>query len=139
MAERDYKKYAGKDPNPLHEEFAAWITEKTGEAVDLRSVYLATVLRMAYQASPENKARNEARAEAKAALQAAKAEAKAAKAEAAKEQAAAAKAKKADAAAAPAKKAAATPNKKTAAAQAKAAVTKTTEQTEDAIANDPPF
>ena len=46
--------YQEKEPTELHVKFAEWITEKTGYEVDLKSVQLATALRMPFQASPEN-------------------------------------------------------------------------------------
>lgn len=66
---RDYTKYADKTPSDLQERFAAWILEVTGfEPNDTddfnEGVRLATALRMAFQASPENQEVLEARREA---------------------------------------------------------------------------
>jgi len=47
---------AEKDPTPLHENFANWLTRETGYEVDLKTVQLAAVLRGAFQKSEENQA-----------------------------------------------------------------------------------
>lgn len=56
---RDFTKYADKPPTDLQTRFSAWILDKTAyEPEDMDSfnegVRLATALRMAFQASPEN-------------------------------------------------------------------------------------
>lgn len=117
-----------KEPTDLHTGFVEYIAEQTGYDADLKSVQLATILRMDYQRSEANQSRlassRTAREEAEAAREQARAEREAkreAKAKADAEKAAAkkeadAKAKSAPAAkkAAPAKKAAAAPAKKAA-------------------------
>jgi pyruvate/2-oxoglutarate dehydrogenase complex dihydrolipoamide acyltransferase (E2) component len=103
--------YADKEPTDLHEKFAAWLEDKTGVEVDIKSVQLATVLRGAYQNSAENQkdlAARKAAAEQREADREAAAEARAAKRAAPAPAAKKAPAKKAAAKkAAPAKKAAA--------------------------------
>lgn len=74
---RDYSQYLTKAPSSLHEGFAKYIQEKTGvETVDVKVIQLALALHGEYQASPENKARQEQekveREAAKAAAQGAK-------------------------------------------------------------------
>ncbi|HSR50796.1 MAG TPA: hypothetical protein VLV83_08200 [Acidobacteriota bacterium] len=51
---KSYTERAAAEPTDLHREFAAWIEEKTGQKVDLKSIQLACTLRMEFQASPEN-------------------------------------------------------------------------------------
>lgn len=63
---RDFTKYADKAPSDLQARFAKWILDVTGyEPEDQDSfdegVRLATALRMAFQASPENQEVLEAR------------------------------------------------------------------------------
>lgn len=63
-AEPDYTKYLDKAPTELQERFAIWVQEKTGfeangcktkqEAFE-QGVRLGVALRMAFQASPENR------------------------------------------------------------------------------------
>jgi len=66
---RDFTKYADKEPSDLQKRFAEWILEVTGyEPDDMdafnEGVRLATALRMAFQASPENQEVLNARREA---------------------------------------------------------------------------
>ena len=73
---RDFTKYADKPPTDLQSRFSGWILEKTGyEPEDMDSfnegVRLATALRMAFQASPENQEVLEGRREESAAKKAA--------------------------------------------------------------------
>jgi hypothetical protein len=68
MAKQSFAERAAAAPTDLHKAFAAWITEKTGVEVDLKTVQLVTTLRMDFQASPENQAslaERKAKAEAK--------------------------------------------------------------------------
>ncbi|UQA37502.1 hypothetical protein [Streptomyces sp. HNA39] len=51
---RDYSQLADKEPTELHQNFAAWIKEKTGYEPDEKTVQLVCTLRMSFQASPEN-------------------------------------------------------------------------------------
>lgn len=73
---------AAATPTALHESFAKWLTEQTGVEVDLKTVQLACVFRMEFQASPENQADLKARKEAAAAKRKGAAERKKAKLEA---------------------------------------------------------
>lgn len=63
---KNYEAIAAKAPTQLHEDFAHWIFIQTGVKVDLKTVQLVSVLRMDFQASPENQA-NLAERKAKAA------------------------------------------------------------------------
>jgi hypothetical protein len=79
---RDFTKYADKPPTDLQSRFSAWILTVTGyEPDDMDSfnegVRLATALRMAFQASPENQEALEARREEAAAKKSAPKKAKA--------------------------------------------------------------
>lgn len=79
---KNYEAIAAKAPTHLHEDFAQWLYIQTGVKVDLKTVQLVTVLRMDFQASPENqKALAERKANA-AAKKKASAERKKAKLEA---------------------------------------------------------
>lgn len=60
--ERDWTYLAEKDPTDLHEDFAAWLEEATGQEIDLKTVQAVCVLRMVYQRSDRNKARGTYRA-----------------------------------------------------------------------------
>lgn len=74
---RDLSVYATKEPTSLHVHFAQWIEAKTGIRPSDKDVQLSVSLYADFQASPENKARQEKeKAEKKAALEAAKAEKK---------------------------------------------------------------
>lgn len=74
---RDLSVYATKEPTSLHKHYAQWIEEKTGIRPSDKDVQLAVALYADFQASPENKERQEKeKAEKKAALEAAKAEKK---------------------------------------------------------------
>jgi hypothetical protein len=80
---KNFEAIAAKAPTQLHEEFAHWIFIQTGVKVDLKTVQLVSVLRMDFQASPENQ-KNLAERKAKAAAaKKASAERKKAKLEAA--------------------------------------------------------
>lgn len=61
---------AEAEPTQLHQDFAAWIEAKTGIKPDLKTVQLACIFRMEFQASEENqkslKARKDAAAKKKA-------------------------------------------------------------------------
>lgn len=63
---KNYEAIAAKAPTQLHEDFAHWLFIQTGVKVDLKTVQLVTVLRMDFQASPENQ-KNLADRKAKAA------------------------------------------------------------------------
>lgn len=63
---KNYEAIAAKNPTQLHEDFAQWLFVQTGVKVDLKTVQLVTVLRMDFQASPENQ-KNLADRKAKAA------------------------------------------------------------------------
>lgn len=54
---KNYEAIAAKAPTQLHEDFAEWIFVQTGVRPDLKTVQLVTVLRMDFQASPENQAK----------------------------------------------------------------------------------
>lgn len=87
--ERDYTAYADKPPTDLQKRFSDWIVEKTGyEPEDMDSfsegVRLATALRMAFQASPENQEALANRREEVSAAKQAKADKPKGKAKAAK-------------------------------------------------------
>lgn len=45
---------AATEPTELHKQFAAWLKERTGVEVDLKTVQLVTTLRMDFQRSEEN-------------------------------------------------------------------------------------
>lgn len=45
---------AAAAPTALHVNFAKWLTEQTGVEVDVKTVQLACIFRMEFQASPEN-------------------------------------------------------------------------------------
>lgn len=47
---------ASVEPTELHKHFAEWLTAQTGIEVDLKTVQLAVIFRMDFQASPENQA-----------------------------------------------------------------------------------
>lgn len=47
---------AASEPTELHKAFAAWLEEQTGVKVDLKTVQLATTMRMDFQRSDENQA-----------------------------------------------------------------------------------
>lgn len=76
---KDFTYLADKEPTDLHVSYAAWIQEQTGVAVDVKTVQLAAVLRMAFQASERNQEDLERRRAEAAAKQSAKAAAKEAK------------------------------------------------------------
>jgi hypothetical protein len=105
-----------KEPTQLHQDFADWLEAETGYKPDIKSVQLATVLRMDFQRSDRNQQSLESRRQAK--IQAEQDREKRRQDRAAKKSAPAKKtaSKKA---AAPAKKASA-PAKKTAAKKAPA-------------------
>jgi len=63
---KNFEAIAAKAPTQLHEDFAHWIFIQTGVKVDLKTVQLVSVLRMDFQASPENQ-KNLADRKAKAA------------------------------------------------------------------------
>jgi hypothetical protein len=79
---KNYEALAAKAPTQLHEDFAEWIFIQTGVRPDLKTVQLVTVLRMDFQASPENQAKLAERKQAAAAKKKASAERKKAKLEA---------------------------------------------------------
>lgn len=56
--DRDWTYLAEKDPTDLHVDFAAWLEDKTGLEVDLKTVQAVCVLRMVYQRSESNKKRS---------------------------------------------------------------------------------
>lgn len=71
---------AEKEPTALHVGFKDWLERQTGLTnLDLKSIQLATVLRMEYQRSDENQARLSASKQARADADAARAEKRAAK------------------------------------------------------------
>lgn len=113
--------YLEKEPTSLHENFADWLTRQTGYEVDLKTVQLATALRMTFQRSEDNQSDLEARRQAQinAVAEREKRAAEREAARAAKEKAAAEKA--AAKKAAPAAEKAVAPKKATKAAAAKAA------------------
>src|SRR3546814_13019037 len=55
-SKKTFAERAAAEPTELHKQFAAWIEEKTGQKVDLKTVQLASVLRMDFQRSDENQA-----------------------------------------------------------------------------------
>lgn len=61
--EPQFANYAEKAVPPRIQELADWLTEQTGYEVDVRSVYLGSSLRSAFQKSDENQARMAQRAE----------------------------------------------------------------------------
>lgn len=70
---RDLSVYATKEPTSLHKHYAEWIEAKTGIRPSDKDVQLAVSLYVDFQASPENKARQEKeKAEKIAAREAAK-------------------------------------------------------------------
>jgi len=79
---KNYEAIAAKAPTQLHEDFAEWLFVQTGVRVDLKTVQLVTVLRMDFQASPENQKALAERKAAAAARKKASAERKKAKLEA---------------------------------------------------------
>jgi hypothetical protein len=79
---KNYEALAAKAPTQLHKDFAEWIFIQTGVRPDLKTVQLVTVLRMDFQASPENQAKLAERKAAAAAKKKASAERKKAKLEA---------------------------------------------------------
>jgi hypothetical protein len=79
---KNYEAIAAKAPTQLHEDFAQWIYVQTGVRVDLKTVQLVSVLRMDFQASPENQKNLAERKQAAAAKKKASAERKKAKLEA---------------------------------------------------------
>jgi membrane protein involved in colicin uptake len=125
------KHIADKEPTALHEEFVAWLKTNTGVDCDLKSVQLATVLRMEFQRSEQNQKRlaasKKAKADADAAREARRAERAAGKKTAAAptKKAAAPAAKKATGA--PATKKAAAPVRRRAAKKATAGATESFE------------
>lgn len=120
-----------REPTTLHSDFAEYIQEETGYEADLKSVQLATLLRMDFQKSEKNQARIQASREAKAEALEERARKKAEREEkrAAKEAAKAEKSTKAPAAKkAPAKKAAAKKAAAKAPTRRRAAKPKATEE-----------
>lgn len=79
---KNYEAIAAKAPTQLHKDFAEWIYIQTGVKVDLKAVQLASVLRMDFQASPENQKNLAERKAAAAAKKKASAERKKARLEA---------------------------------------------------------
>src|SRR3546814_8085432 len=55
-SKKTFAERAAAEPTELHKAFAKWIEEKTGQKVDLKTVQLASVLRMDFQRSDENQA-----------------------------------------------------------------------------------
>jgi hypothetical protein len=51
---KSYEERAAAKPTQLHEDFANWLFIQTGVKVDLKTVQLATTMRMDFQSSPEN-------------------------------------------------------------------------------------
>jgi hypothetical protein len=80
---KNYEAIATKAPTQLHEDFAQWLYIQTGVKVDLKTVQLVSVLRMDFQASPENQKNLADRKAKAAAAKKASAERKKAKLEAA--------------------------------------------------------
>jgi len=78
---KNYEAIAAKAPTQLHQDFAEWLYLQTGVRVDLKTVQLVTVLRMDFQASPENQAKLAERKAKAAAAKKASAERKKAKLE----------------------------------------------------------
>jgi hypothetical protein len=106
-----------KEPTQLHQDFADWLEAETGYKPDIKSVQLATVLRMDFQRSDRNQQSLEARRQAK--IQAEQDREKRRQDRAAKKTAPAKKTAAKKSSATPAKKASA-PAKKTAAKKAPA-------------------
>lgn len=79
---KNYEALAAKAPTQLHEDFAQWIYIQTGVKVDVKAIQLASVLRMDFQASPENQKNLAERKAAAAAKKKASAERKKARLEA---------------------------------------------------------
>ncbi len=102
-----HAKVVDREPTQLHKNFAAFIEEQTGYAPDLKTVQIATVLRMPFQRSEANQADLAARrkaAEERVANREANAAKRAAKKTTAKTAAPAKKTAAKKATAAPAKK-----------------------------------
>jgi hypothetical protein len=55
-SKKTFAERAASEPTELHKAFAKWIEEKTGITPDLKTVQLASVLRMDFQRSDENQA-----------------------------------------------------------------------------------
>jgi hypothetical protein len=62
--ERAFEKLLAKEPNDNHRDFQSWFEEKTGEAVDLKTVQYVVATWAEFQRSPEHKAKTLARRQA---------------------------------------------------------------------------